>query len=86
MKKANVEQQLNGVKVTFSGAIEKQNVVSMVERCQTGQCDCMSSEAKKRLEGLEVSGKDGNVELHIKGDISAKDIEAAVSKSPLIKN
>jgi len=84
MKKATVQQQFNGVKVTFSGEVAKQNVVSMVERCQTGQCDCMSDESKKKLEGLEVSGTDGNVELSIKGDITAEEIQEAVSKSPLI--
>ncbi len=86
MKKATVQQQFNGVKVTFSGEVAKQNVVSMVERCQTGKCDCMSDESKKKLEGLEVNGTDGNVELTIKGDLTAEEIEAAVSKSPLINN
>ncbi|MCF6310027.1 MAG: hypothetical protein L3J19_06080 [Sulfurimonas sp.] len=46
MKRAYVTAQENGVKITFSGAVQKQNVVEMVERCQTDQCDCMSDESK----------------------------------------
>lgn len=85
MKKAEVTKQNGGVKVTFTGAIEKQNVVSMVQRCQSGQCDCMSEENKKKMTGLEVSGEDGNVELKISGDLETADIEAAMEKSPLIR-
>jgi len=85
MKKAEVTPQFNGVKVTFSGDIAKQNVVSLVERCQSGKCDCMSEDAKAKIEQLNVSGEDGHVELSISGDLDVKEIEAAVAASPLIK-
>ncbi len=85
-KKANVSQLNSGVKITFSGTVAKQNVVEMVERCQTGKCDCMSDESKKKIEGMQVSGKDGDVELTIDGDLDATEIEAAVAKSPLIND
>lgn len=84
MKKAEVTKQLSGIKVAFTGAVEKQNVVSMVQRCQGGQCDCMSDEAKKKIEGLEVGGEDGSVTLTIKGDLDKDEIEAALKKSPLL--
>ena len=84
MKKAEVTAESNGVKITFSGAVAKQNVVEMVERCQTGQCDCMSDESKKKIEGMEVSGVDGDVELRIKGNLDVNEIQNAVSKSPLV--
>lgn len=85
MKQANVLKQSDGVKITFSGDVAKQNVVEMVQRCQSGQCDCMSDEAKKKVTDMSVTGEDGNIELEIKGDVDAKEIELAVSKSPLIK-
>ncbi|MEA2092193.1 MAG: hypothetical protein U9O83_07505 [Campylobacterota bacterium] len=85
MKKADVTAQSNGVKITFSGAVAKQNVVEMVERCQTGKCDCMSDESKEKIKDMSISGEDGNVELSIKGDLDVEDIQTAVSKSPLIK-
>ncbi len=85
MKKANVTAQRNGVKITFSGVVQKQNVVEMVERCQTGKCDCMSDESKEKIKDMSISGEDGNVELNIEGDLDVKEIQEAVSKSPLIK-
>ena len=85
MKKADVTAQKDGVKITFSGAVEKQNVVEMVERCQTGKCDCMSDESKKKIEGMQITGTDGDVELSIKGNLDVNEIRDAVSKSPLIK-
>ncbi|WP_373002109.1 hypothetical protein [Sulfurimonas sp.] len=85
MKKANVTAQHNGVKITFSGAVEKQNVVDMIERCQTGKCDCMSDESKEKIKDMNISGEDGNVELSIEGDLDIEEIKTAVSKSPLIK-
>ena len=86
MKKAEVSQINSGVKITFSGTVAKQNVVEMVERCQTGKCDCMSDESKKKIEGMQVRGEDGRVELSIDGDLDLKEIEAAVAKSPLIND
>ncbi len=85
MKKAKASAQFDGVKITFSGAVAKKNVIEMVQRCQSGKCDCMSDESKKKIQGMEVAGKDGDVELNIKGDLDIKEIEEAVSKSPLIK-
>ncbi len=85
MKKADVSAQKDGVKITFSGAVQKQNVVEMVERCQTGKCDCMSDESKKKIEDMQITGTDGDVQLSIKGDLNVKEIADAVSKSPLIQ-
>jgi len=84
-KNANVSALNNGVKITFTGAVAKQNVVEMVERCQTGKCDCMSDESKEKIKDMSISGEDGNVELSIEGDLEVSEIQAAVSKSPLIK-
>jgi len=39
---------------------------------------------RKKIEGMEVSGVDGDVELRIKGDLDVNEIQEAVSKSPLI--
>ena len=86
MKKAEVTKQFSGIRVAFTGEVEKQNVVSMVQRCQGGQCDCMSDASKKKIEALEVSGEDGNVALTIKGDIAVEEIEAALKKSPLLND
>ena len=45
----------------------------------------MDDESKKKIEGMEISGTDGDVQLSIKGDLNIDDIKEAVSKSALIK-
>lgn len=84
MKQAKVTQKLTGVRVAFSGDVAKQSVVSMVERCREGQCDCMSEASKQKIAGMDVHGDDGHVELNLTGDLSVDEVEAALRKSPLL--
>ena len=76
----------NGVKISFTGSVEKQNILKMVENCKTGQCECMSSETKEKIKDMQVSGKDGDVKLDLSGDISKEEIEAALAKSKVINS
>ena len=76
----------NGVKISFTGKVEKQNIIKMVENCATGQCECMSDETKKKITNMEVSGKDGDVALDLSGDVSKEEIEAALSRSKVVNN
>lgn len=81
----NVLKTGNGVKIAFTGEVEKQNIVKMVENCATGQCECMSDETKAKISDMEVSGKDGEVNLELKGNVSREEIEAALSRSKVIQ-
>jgi len=74
----------NGVKISFSGEVKKQSIITMVENCSTGKCECMSDETKKKIQGMEVTGKDGNVELNLSGDISKEEIEKALANSKVL--
>ncbi len=80
----NVLQTNQGVKINFTGAVEKQNIVKMVENCATGQCECMSNETKAKITNMEVSGKDGDVALELSGQVSKEEIEEALAKSKVI--
>ena len=80
----NVFKTGQGVKIAFTGAVEKQNIVKMVENCATGQCECMSDETKAKISNMEVSGVDGEVNLNLTGDVSKEEIEAALAKSKVI--
>ncbi len=82
----NVFKTGEGVKISFTGAVEKQNIVQMVENCATGSCECMSDETKAKITNMEVSGKDGDVALNLSGDISKEEIEAALAKSKVINS
>ena len=73
-----------GVKITFTGAVEKKNIVTMVENCKTGSCDCMTDETKKKISNMQVSGIDGDVELNLSGKVSKEEIESAIARSKVV--
>ena len=76
----------SGVKINFTGGVVKQNIVSMVENCSKGACECMSDKTKAKITDMQVDGQDGNVELQLKGDISIEEIQASLEKSQVLKD
>ncbi len=84
--KKNVFKTGEGVKISFTGEVEKQNIMKMVENCATGSCECMADETKEKITNMQVSGEDGNVELDLSGDIAKEEIEAALARSKVLKN
>lgn len=80
----NVFKTDSGVKVSFTGSVEKQNIVKMVNNCKSGQCECMSDETKKKITGMQVHGEDGDVQIELSGDIAKEEIEAALAKSKVL--
>ncbi len=84
MIKKEVTKLNNGVKINFTGVVQKQNIIKMVENCATGSCECMSDETKAKVKDMKVSGKDGDVKLELSGDIDTKEIEAALARSKVI--
>ena len=75
-----------GVKINFTGAVVKQNIVTMVENCSTGACECMSDDTKAKIKDMKVSGEDGDVALNLEGDVSIEEIQAALAKSKVIND
>ncbi|HIP51142.1 MAG TPA: arsenate reductase ArsC [Campylobacterales bacterium] len=80
----NVFKTTEGVKITFTGMVQKQQIVKMVENCATGSCECMSDETKKKISNMQVEGKDGKVELKLSGDINKEEIEKALAQSKVL--
>jgi len=80
----NVFKTDKGVKISFFGAVEKKNIINMVENCKTGSCECMTDETKKKISNMQVSGEDGKVELNLSGEVSKEEIEAALARSKVI--
>ena len=81
----NVSKTENGVKINFLGSVAKQNIVTMVQNCSTGACECMSNDTKAKIKDMQVDGQVGNVELSLEGDISIEEIEEALQRSKVIK-
>jgi hypothetical protein len=82
--KKDVTKTDSGVKIQFSGVVQKQQIVKMVENCATGACECMSDETKKKITDMRVEGKDGDVQLELSGDLKKEEIEAALKKSKVL--
>jgi len=82
--KKDVTKTNSGVKIAFTGVVQKQQIVKMVENCSTGACECTSDETKKKISNMEVSGEDGEVHLDLSGEVSKEEIEAALERSKVI--
>jgi arsenate reductase len=82
--KKNVFKTQEGVKIAFTGVVQKQQIVKMVENCATGACECMSDETKKKITNMQVEGKDGDVALKLSGNLSKEEIEKALAKSKVL--
>jgi len=82
----NVFKTTEGVKINFTGVVQKQQIIKMVENCNTGACECMSDATKKKIKGMQVEGKDGNVELKLSGDMTKEEIEKALAKSKVLND
>lgn len=80
----NVQKIDNGINITFTGTVQKQKIINMVENCNTGNCDCMSNATKTKITNMQVSGSDGEVNLALSGDLTTQEIEEALAKSKVI--
>lgn len=83
--KKTVIKTNSGVKINFTGVVAKETLFTMVQNCKTGQCDCMNDETKSKITDMQVSGKDGDVEVNLSGEISKEEIETALLKSKILR-
>jgi arsenate reductase (thioredoxin) len=74
----------SGVNIKFTGNVSKDKIFSMVQNCQSGQCECMSDITKAKITNMAVSGNDGNVKLELSGDINEDEIKEALKKSKVL--
>jgi arsenate reductase len=84
--KKEVSNSDGGVDIKFSGFVTKEKIETMVNNCKTGGCECMSDETKEKISTMTISGEDGDVKLALSGDISADEIQEALSRSKVINN
>jgi arsenate reductase len=84
--KKDVFKTDTGVKIAFTGVVQKQQIVKMVQNCSTGACECMSDETKKKITDMQVTGDDGDVSLELSGNVAKEEIEEALKKSKVINS
>jgi hypothetical protein len=76
----------DGVKIRFFGEVKKEKIVTMVQNCQNGGCQCMSDATKQKIRDIQIDGEDGDVSLTLSGEIAKEEIEAALAKSKIIND
>ena len=84
--KRDVKAIKDGVTVTFSTGVKKEQIIKMVQNCQSGACECMSQNSKEKIKDMQVEGKDGLVKLNLKGTITKSEIEEALAKSKVLNS
>ena len=80
----DIKKISNGVKINFTRNIKKDDIVTIVQNCSQGKCECMSETTKSKIKDMQVDGSDGDVVLKLEGDISVGEIQEAISRSKVI--
>ncbi|WP_291525173.1 hypothetical protein [Acidithiobacillus sp.] len=78
---STVQKTAEGVAVHVDQSVEAKKVFAMVENCQTGQCDCMSTQTKAKVTGMEVRQGENGTEIHIAGNLTPEEIAEAMARS-----
>ena len=69
---SNVTDTEKGVSVHMQGdEIELEKVHDMLAQCGEGTCSCCGPEFFEALEGIDVSGADGDVKMEISGPVNS---------------
>lgn len=72
---SSVKDTAQGVSVHLQGdEIELEKVNAMLEKCAEGTCSCCGPEFFEALDGVDVSGADGDIKMDINGSVDVQDI------------
>ncbi|WP_291521749.1 hypothetical protein [Acidithiobacillus sp.] len=78
---STVQKTAEGVAVHVDQSVDAKKVFAIVENCQTGLCDCMSTQTKTKVTGMSVHQGENGKEIHIAGDLSSEEIVEAMARS-----
>jgi hypothetical protein len=79
---SEIKKSAEGVLVNITAPdVKAENIENIITSCQTGQCDCMSPDVKKKITGMEFINANGKLGIAIKGDISEAEIKEAMNNS-----
>lgn len=80
----DIQQQQHGVKILLGEGIEKDKVDRMAAKCGpngTGcDSDCCDEDFQSKVEGIDVSGVDDDVTMHLRGALSAAKVTDIMSR------
>jgi hypothetical protein len=80
----DMKQKETGVEIQLSNGVEKEKIDRMAVRCAPGgpgcNSNCCDSDFRTAIEGIDVSGMDDNVTMHLRGAITATKVVEVMSK------
>ena len=80
----DIKQAENGVEIQLGTGIEKDKVARMAAKCAPGgpgcNSDCCEGDFRQRIEGIDVSGADDNVTMHLRGALTTAQTVSVMSK------
>ena len=79
-----MNQKDDGVEINLGEGIEKDKVDAMAAKCGpegTGcDSDCCDPDFESRIEGIDVSGVDDNVTMHLRGAVNVDEVADKMSR------
>lgn len=69
-KMSTVNKTKAGVEVRVQGEVQKEKIDTMIQGCATGTHACCGPEFFAKVKNIEVGGEDGDVSIHIQGDVT----------------
>lgn len=70
----------DGVDVHVQGDVQRDTVDRMIEKCGSGTESCCGPEFFERVSDISVDGQDGDVTIHVAGQVTPGMIEQNLSE------
>ena len=80
----DIKQATHGVEIHLGEGIEKDKVDRMASKCGPGgsgcESDCCDADFQAKIEGIDVSGVDDDVTMHLRGAVQATQVANIMSR------
>ncbi|MEX0729526.1 MAG: hypothetical protein WED00_03605 [Aquisalimonadaceae bacterium] len=79
-----MKQREDGVEISLGEGIEREKMDVLAAKCGPGgsgcDSDCCEPEFTSRVEGIDVSGVDDNITMHLRGAVHVNEVADKMSR------
>jgi|SoiMethySBSTD1v2_1073268.scaffolds.fasta_scaffold1040745_2 hypothetical protein len=80
----NMTQLDNGVQIEMSNGVERSRMDALAAKCGPGgsgcDSDCCEPEFTAKIEGIDVTGVDDNITMHLRGMVDVESVADKMSR------
>lgn len=80
----DIKQLEHGVEIHLGEGVEKSKCNAIAARCVPSgpgcNSDCCDTDFRSKIEGVDVSGEDDNVTMHLRGAVQASTVANVMSR------